>query len=164
MKNTFNYGDEPIKYNMSTDTLRKNVGQLTQKQIVEYMQELEQISSYTFNADACKEMLHILNLHSINKYNLTLIQLEKWVKNPKLPMYKEKAKVIEAKQTLRNNGYYCENLWHVDDVKQNYECSDEDALEILDEVMTGEYIAEAVFTMVDLAIDNNNDGEFKPLK
>tara|TARA_B100000780_G_scaffold6388_1_gene4957 strand:- start:520 stop:768 length:249 start_codon:yes stop_codon:yes gene_type:complete len=77
-------------------------------------------------------------------------------------IYKEKARITEAKQTLKNNGYFAQNLWHVDDVKQNYECSDEDALAILDDVMTGEYVTEAIFTMIDLATVKL-PGQFKPL-
>ena len=46
----------------------------------------------------------------------------------------------DLRDELASRGYYTNNLWHVDDVKQNYECSDEDAQEIftfIDEVCAG---------------------------
>ena len=70
---------------MSTERLRKNVGLLSEQEIVQYMQELEAIMeegeycTVTGNNQAyktAKTQLHILSLHSINRYNLTLEQLE----------------------------------------------------------------------------------------
>ena len=46
----------------------------------------------------------------------------------------------DLRDELASRGFYTNNLWHVDDVKQNYECSDEDAQEIftfIDEVCVG---------------------------
>ena len=37
----------------------------------------------------------------------------------------------EAKQLLRNEGYFVDNLWHVSDVQNNFECTDEQAQDIL---------------------------------
>ena len=37
----------------------------------------------------------------------------------------------EAKQVLRNEGYFVDNLWHVSDVQNNFECTDEQAQDIL---------------------------------
>jgi hypothetical protein len=71
--------------------------------------------------------------------------------------------IKDAKALLKKEGYCVENLWHIDDVKQNYKCSDEDAMDILDEATLNEYVADTIFTMIDEAIDNDNDGKFKPL-
>jgi|TARA_R110000803_G_C11921275_1_gene314357 hypothetical protein len=59
-------------------------------------------------------------------------------------------KMDKAKDTLKDNGYYCDNLWHVDDVKQNYpKCSTKEALEVLDDVMTSDYIQETIYSFID---------------
>jgi hypothetical protein len=71
--------------------------------------------------------------------------------------------IKDAKALLKKEGYCVENLWHIDDVKQNYKCSDEDAMDILDRATLNEYVADTIFTMIDEAIDNDNDGKFKPL-
>tara|TARA_B110000902_G_scaffold237202_1_gene284018 strand:- start:506 stop:748 length:243 start_codon:yes stop_codon:yes gene_type:complete len=47
--------------------------------------------------------------------------------------------VEEAKALLKENGYYTDNLWHIDDVKANYECEDDsEAQEVLDSALTNE--------------------------
>ena len=71
--------------------------------------------------------------------------------------------IKNAKALLKKEGYCVENLWHIDDVQQNYKCSDGDAMDILEDVCSSDYVAETVFTMIDEAIDYTNDGEFKPL-
>jgi len=71
--------------------------------------------------------------------------------------------IKDAKALLKKEGYCVENLWHIDDIKQNYKCSDEDAMDILEDVCSEDYVSETVFTMIDEAIDHINDGQFKPL-
>ena len=44
----------------------------------------------------------------------------------------------QAKELLKKNGYYIDNLWHVDDVKQRCYCTEEEAQEILDMSLTNE--------------------------
>lgn len=62
-------------------------------------------------------------------------------------------KIEKAKNILKDNGYYCDNLWHVDDVKQTYPTySNEDALEVLDDVMTSDYITETIYSFIDKKI------------
>lgn len=47
--------------------------------------------------------------------------------------------VEKARQVLRDNGYFVDNLWHVDDVKERYNCTDdEQAQEILYNALTKE--------------------------
>lgn len=40
--------------------------------------------------------------------------------------------IKQAKQVLRDNGYYVGNLWSVQDVIDNYNCTDDEAQEVLD--------------------------------
>ena len=59
-------------------------------------------------------------------------------------------KIQNAKNILKDNGYYCDNLWHVDDITQNYpKYNSKDALEVLDDVMTSEYITETIYGYID---------------
>ena len=76
---------------MSTERLRKNVGLLSEQELVQYMQELEEIlmdidrkgiSKQRSTIRLHKAQMHILSLHSCNRYNLTLVQLEEKHKEP----------------------------------------------------------------------------------
>jgi hypothetical protein len=64
----------------------------------------------------------------------------------------------ELKELLANRGYYTNNLWHISDVQQNYDCESEDAQELLDKVMTSEWLTEQTF----VAIDEVACGMFAP--
>ena len=57
--------------------------------------------------------------------------------------------IQEAKGLLKKEGYYIDNLWHIDDVKQNYDCTDNDAYKILDQSIAGEYTQEQIFIAID---------------
>ena len=59
---------------------------------------------------------------------------------------------------LELRGYYTKNLWQTDDVMQNYDCTPEDAQELLDKVMTSEWIIEEIF----VAINEVACGMFAP--
>lgn len=55
-------------------------------------------------------------------------------------------KAVElAKQVLKENGYFVDNLWHVDDVKSKFKCDDEDAQDILDKSLTNEATMEQIW-------------------
>ena len=60
--------------------------------------------------------------------------------------------IEQAKKVLKENGYYVDNLWHIEDVQQNYKLDDDDAYDVLDKVMQSEYIMNEVFEMIDLEI------------
>ena len=60
--------------------------------------------------------------------------------------------IQQAKQLLKDNGFYIENLWHVDDVKfgansedKYIECTNNEAYEILSEAIEQESINESIF-------------------
>ncbi len=58
--------------------------------------------------------------------------------------------IEQAKQVLRDNGYYVDNLWHIDDIAQTYNCTDEEALEVLDGALNVSYVVENIFENIDL--------------
>ena len=64
----------------------------------------------------------------------------------------------DLRQELELRGYYTQNLWHTDDVMQNYDCVSEDAQDLLDKVMTSEWITDQIFTVIDeiILMKSNN--------
>ena len=50
----------------------------------------------------------------------------------------------EAKEVLKNNGYFVENLWHVNDVQNNFECDEETAQNILYWALTRDNVIEFI--------------------
>lgn len=51
----------------------------------------------------------------------------------------------ELKDKLTRRGYYTNNLWHIDDVKERFEATDDEAQDILDKVLRNESIMERIF-------------------
>lgn len=65
---------------------------------------------------------------------------------------KAKAKLQDtehAKQLLASRGYSADNLWHVEDVTQNYDCSNDVAYDILTRALRDEYVIEQIFEAID---------------
>jgi len=56
--------------------------------------------------------------------------------------------VNHAKQVLKDNGYYTDNLWQVQDVLEYHYCTDNRAQEILNKVLNSEYIIEGINTQI----------------
>jgi hypothetical protein len=58
--------------------------------------------------------------------------------------------VIEnAKKVLKENGYFVDNLWHIDDVKSKFKCDDDVAQGILDQSLTNEATMEQIWFSID---------------
>jgi hypothetical protein len=62
----------------------------------------------------------------------------------------------EAKQVLRNEGYFVDNLWHVSDVQNNFECTDEQAQDILYWSLTSPTTIEYINEHINLVATNEN--------
>lgn len=60
-----------------------------------------------------------------------------------------KNKIQKAKDLLSSHGYYTGNLWHIDDVKQNYKCSDDDAYQVLEDTLTDDATIEEIYQRID---------------
>lgn len=59
--------------------------------------------------------------------------------------------VEQAKAVLRQNGFFVDNLWHIDDVKLNYDCeSDEQAQAILDGALTNDATMQQIWEAIDV--------------
>lgn len=61
----------------------------------------------------------------------------------------ENDRLKDAKKILKMYGYYTDNLWHIDDVKHNYDITDEQAYEVLDKAMQLDWTVENVFDTID---------------
>jgi hypothetical protein len=57
--------------------------------------------------------------------------------------------IEQAKQVLRDNGYFVDNLWNVTDVQVMFECTDEQAQEVLLASMTNEQTMEQIWYSID---------------
>lgn len=57
----------------------------------------------------------------------------------------------EAKQVLRDAGYYVDNLWCIEDV--DADITDYEKYEILDEVLQSEYIMERINVSIQDAVE-----------
>lgn len=67
--------------------------------------------------------------------------------------------VEKARAVLREAGFYVDNLWHVDDVKVNYNVFDnEDAQDILNEAISNEWVFDQIWYAI------RNAAEYKGFK
>ena len=58
---------------------------------------------------------------------------------------REQAKYDQAKDTLEKMGYQVDNLWHIDDVKGRFECTDEEAMDVLIAALSNEATMEQIW-------------------
>ena len=57
--------------------------------------------------------------------------------------------IEQAKQVLRDNGYYVDNLWSVQAVRDNYNCTDDEAQEVLDGALQNNATMEQIWYAID---------------
>ena len=50
---------------------------------------------------------------------------------------------------LKLRGKFVDNLWTTDDVKSRFDCTDEEAQEVLYEVLTNEYTMEHIWVFIE---------------
>lgn len=61
--------------------------------------------------------------------------------------------ISKARLLLRKSGYFVEHLWSNDDVKQNYECSEEQAQRVLEMALTNEATMQQIWLAIDDACE-----------
>jgi hypothetical protein len=69
---------------------------------------------------------------------------------------KNTKQIEQARKILKDNGFYVDYLWHIDDViigKQHHECSKKDAYHILDMAMRNEATTDQIWLSIEYAID-----------
>jgi hypothetical protein len=57
--------------------------------------------------------------------------------------------IEKAKALLKANGYQVDNLWTVDDVRGKFNCTDEQAQEIMTKALTNEATMEQIWFALD---------------
>jgi hypothetical protein len=59
--------------------------------------------------------------------------------------------IQKAKEVLRKAGYFVDNLWHIDDVKQTYNCDDDNqAQSILNDALTNDGTINRIWFSIDM--------------
>jgi len=62
--------------------------------------------------------------------------------------------INKAKQVLRKAGYYVDNLWSIDDVRDdNNELTDEQKMQALDMAFDNEATIEQIFYSIDVSVE-----------
>lgn len=69
---------------------------------------------------------------------------------------KNQMTIESAKQFLKDNGYYTDNLWCVEDVKSKYECTAEQAQEVLDGALNNEATMEQIWFAIEVEAEASN--------
>ena len=63
--------------------------------------------------------------------------------------------IEEAKQVLREAGFFVDNLWHINDIKDMYNCdNNEQAQSILYRALTNESTMEHIWDSIDMVAEN----------
>jgi len=64
--------------------------------------------------------------------------------------------IQKAKEVLRKAGYFVDNLWHIDDVKDRYNCDDDDqAQSIINEALTNGATMEQIWFAIDMVAQDD---------
>ena len=61
--------------------------------------------------------------------------------------------VEQAKGILKNNGYYVENLPRIQEVQTKFDCSDEQAYNILRNVFNQPHLTETINDLIDIEVE-----------
>ena len=64
--------------------------------------------------------------------------------------------IEKAKELLKSKGYYVNNFWNTDDVTMNYDCTEEEAMEVLSRVFNNEWINEQIFDSITIIAESLN--------
>lgn len=67
----------------------------------------------------------------------------------------EENKIQEAKDFLRSKGYQMYNLWHIDDVKSKFKCTDEEAMGVLEDALQNDATIEQIWFSIDFHGEND---------
>ena len=65
--------------------------------------------------------------------------------------------ISQAKFTLKQAGYFVDNLWHIDDIKSRFECeNNQQAQELLYNALTNEWVMEQIWYSIDMVCQEEN--------
>jgi len=69
-------------------------------------------------------------------------------------MENKQAEIEQAKAILKQHGYFVDNLWSTQDVTDRYECTEEQAYDVLDKALTNEWVMEQIWFSIDDTCDS----------
>lgn len=58
--------------------------------------------------------------------------------------------INKARQTLKDAGFFVDNLWCIDDVKSKFNCTDDEAYDVLDDALTNDMTYEQIWSAIDI--------------
>lgn len=64
-------------------------------------------------------------------------------------------KTEQARMHLHEQGYQVANLWHVDDVSMKYECTTQEAHDVLERALTNEWVMEQIHFAISQVAEQN---------
>jgi hypothetical protein len=67
----------------------------------------------------------------------------------------EQKAIADAKELLREHGYFTDNLWHVDDIRKTFYCDEGTAQSILFDALTNQATFEQIWFAIDNAISSH---------
>jgi len=71
-------------------------------------------------------------------------------------LIKKNRAIEKAKTFLEKEGYFTYNLWCVDDVKSKFNCTDEEAQDVLRRAMQNDATMEQIWLAIDIAGESND--------
>lgn len=64
--------------------------------------------------------------------------------------------IAQAKELLRSEGYFVDNLWQTCDVTMNYDCTEEEAQEVLEGALTNEATYQQIWEAISYEAESIN--------
>ena len=64
--------------------------------------------------------------------------------------------IENARQVLKRNGYFTENLWQVADVQADYQCTEQEAQDLLYRALTSMDVMDSIWFAIRFKAENMN--------
>lgn len=68
-------------------------------------------------------------------------------------------KIQMAIKTLRDEGYFVDNLWHIDDVTERFKCDSEEAQSVLYNSLTNGMLVVSIYELIEQECKSNGYDE-----
>ena len=63
--------------------------------------------------------------------------------------------INKAKEILSQSGYQVYNLWSIEDVQNSYDCTDEQAMEVLIQALTNDHTMDQIWFAINFHAEDN---------
>jgi hypothetical protein len=92
------------------------------------------------------------NHYEMNERATAQIEID-YLRGQLIEMKNKLKDVLEARALLKKKGYFTDNLWCTDDVTENYNCTEEQAQQVLEMALTNTATVEQIWYAIDDACD-----------